>query len=184
MARASPLQQRLGRTSFPHLPQFSGSLSLSTQAEPQHDVDPMQPGPPPHSQTKVCGLHTLPRSHAGLQAVCWHMPVTHCCEALHGMLQPPQRSWLVLRSKQPPPLKLLAAGQQVSLPLQPRGGSVPRQLQLPSRQVSLALHALPHIPQFMASLSRFLHTCPQQVCAGPHVAVPHLQTPATQVSLA
>jgi hypothetical protein len=93
--------------------------------------------------------------------------------ARQGTPQPPQWSWLEVRSKQPPPSKLEGAQQPSGGAAQARAGVVPGQLHRPPMQPSPELQAWPQAPQFIASLSGLTQVPPQQACPVVHWVLPH-----------
>jgi hypothetical protein len=159
---------------LPQTPQLLGSLARSSQSPRQQTLPPGQSEP------------RLPQVH---------FPLTQLSPKGQAWLQPPQLAVSALRSRQAPPQLVWPAGQQIPLEQTWPGAQAapPPQLQPVEAQVSPGPqvcpqtrqfwvvfsgvqsplqqpwpvgHALPHWPQLLASVPRWVQRPLQQVGAG------------------
>jgi hypothetical protein len=172
---------------LPQPPQWSGSVSVETQAKPLPTLHFDSPAPQ-------------------LVPVALHAPAKHTSPEAHAVPQPPQCVGSLLRSMQGPPLHEVSPGRQThapplhvsaaahDLPQAPQAvGSIVvsmhtpphslpvAQVQAPETQVPVLPHEMPHPPQFAGSVEGVTHLPPHRMSPKPVQLPPSGTTPSAAV---
>jgi hypothetical protein len=166
---------------FPHVPQSSGSVWMSTQLA----VAPAPHTVPPGPQEQTPSRQTSPSAHAVVHVPQWLGSVIGSVHApVHSTLPAGQLHALALQTspeghapvQEPQWFGSLVGSTQPTTT--PHSRSPAGQPQTPSVHVEPGSHALPHAPQFFGSVVATMHpmTGPQSLRPAGHPHAPAVQT--------
>jgi hypothetical protein len=190
----APFEQTMRGQTFPHPPQFSGSLSTFTQALPQIaepavvQLETQRPLLQFETAPVTVVEHLFPQAPQLLLSVDSETQTfpQSAVVGVHGLLQLPfEQTEFTHLIPQPPQLLLSVSSLTHALPQIVMPAVVqleaqrPLPLQFETAPATMVEHLFPQVPQLLLSVSSLTHAVPQTVAPG--VAQLTMQAPALQV---